>query len=284
MINLEMRKVKTFSHVFLNSLIPQAQYYHHLAETSFKFSLKYFLTLVVALNLVYVLVLAIKFNPFRIRGIFNSLARSAETIPQDLVITVKDGQLTTTYDRPFFLWTDIGKKKKLLAVIDEGARPEKIQEYQSYFLITGSDVVTRKNRKISIIPLANIKSKIITPATIAKVKEVLKKITSLSFLVYPVIILLLVLIYPLISLIITFFHLFLASVISLPVYYFLKKKKLSFQKVLQVSFHAATLPLSLDYSLRIFGLKSESLSLMFFSLLFIFILGGVYEAYFDGTK
>jgi len=286
-----IRKVKTFLHIFYNSIIPHARYYSKILKVNFSFSLKYFLTLIVILNIFFILSIVKKYSPKRINTVLNSLIISLQKSPDDLIININNGRLITGYNRPYFLWLDDQDKKRLLLVIDETASAKKILIYKSFFLLTTNELVMNnfKNSDLSVLPLSYVQNQQIDKAKINFFVNNLEKIKLLLPFLSLILIIALIIILPLASFIITLIYLLLSTLFVFLLYKIFVKKHFRFKKIFQVSFHSATLPLLIDYGLIIFRptIKLNFISylptlpypFLFFILLALFIGVGVYEAH-----
>jgi hypothetical protein len=277
-IKLMAEKVKTFFHIFLNSLLPHYPYYHKLIHTRFTFSLRYFAVFVLATYFLFSTLLAAKlYVRFGLPQLSSSFRKALDSYPADLVVTIKDGKLTSNHDRPYFLWMDHNDKKVLLAVVDESASPEDIYEYNSVVLASANALTIRQyhdRTSITSIPLEGI-SMIIQKQVVVNVTE---KIFQLMLPIFIATALFFVLVVPTLVFIADFFYVVIASILI----YFLFKlrlKHLSLQKTLQLSFHATTLPLLINYSLALVGLRTSMVPFAFFILLLIFLTVAVYETY-----
>lgn len=265
------KKVKTFFHVFTKSLLPQPEYYRKIIKTGFFFSFKYFLSLLVLIYFVSVFSIFMKFNPVKIIYWKTYLTANLNRYPDDLVINVENGSLMTTYNRPYFLWADNYDKKKLLLVIDQMALPDKIYEYRSSFLLTGDSLVVRKNDRLTVVPLKNLSFRIDKELLVNASGSIS---TGLLLITFSIFILFLVLVFPLIIflanllylLIISFFVLIGLKIVS---------RKISYKKILQLSFHSSTIPLIISCCL--YRLHPFCLSF----LILLFLSAAVYETYID---
>ena len=278
------KKVKTFLHVFVRSLIPEVDYYRKLIKTHFCFSIKYYISLILVLNLLFILFVFIRLNPFKMKTLLSNLVKSVQKYPKELRIEIRNGSLKTNYGRPYLLWLDYDDKKYLLLVVDEFATPEQIAQYRSYMLLTSNRAIARRvflGGNLSQYSLKKFEDQTITYTTAQEVVSSFQRVIQFLPILYIGILLIFLILIPLFSFGITSLYVFLSSVV---VYYFLKygaKKSIRFRKTLQVSLHAITLPLLLDYGLIMFNLSSKSLPFLFFFLSLIFVGGGVYEAYLD---
>lgn len=212
-----------------------------------------------------------KFNPVRVIKWKTHLTANLADYPDDLIINVDNGNLMTTYNRPYFLWVDNYDKKRLLLVIDQTALPDKIREYRSVFLLTGNSFVVRKNDHLTVVPLKNLSFQVDKLLLVDAAKSIT---TGLLLIIFSVFILFLILIFPLI---IFFANLFYLLIISLFVLIVLKilSHKISYKKILQLSFHSSTIPLIISYGLC----RLHPLCLSF--LILMFLSAAVYETYFD---
>ncbi len=289
-----MRKVKSFLHVFENSLFPTSSYYKKVfLRTPLNFSFKYFLSLIILLNFIFLLSLGWRFNPQKISNILSSLTSAFEKYPEDLVINIKNGLAFTNYNHPYFLWLDYQNKKKLLFVVDETALPEKIQTYKSFGLLTSREIVLNlnqtKNQTFSTLPLNYISNQTITKEKISLFTMFLKRLVKNFFLIYIILTLTVAVAVFLFSLLINLFYITTAAFIVFFSYRLILKRKTHFKKIFQVGLHAVTLPFVIDYFTVIskpalnlkFNLPSSELlfPVSFLILLSIFTFAGIYTAH-----
>jgi len=277
-------------HIFSNSLIPNGPYYKKILKTRFFFSLKYFVFLTVILNFFLILNLLNRYPLKKISHWLNQINIGLNQFPKDLNIFIQNGVLTSTYNRPYFVWAkDTNDKIKLILVIDESASFEKINQYQSLLLLTKNDLIIKINREIKKIPLSSFNSITINQQYLTNLNKNVLQLKKSLYLVYSLIFLLLIVFIPLFSFVINLFYLFLGSLIVFLLLKIKPEKKYHFKKVFQISFHASTLPLILNYLIFILPLSrfikikipitSFPLPLIFLSLIIIFIFSGTYEAY-----
>lgn len=277
-------KVKTFFHIFKNSLIPECSYYHKLLKIPFSFSLKYLVSLIVTLNLLFTLFLFIKVNPIKIGSLAKNLVANLEKYPNDLVISVHRGQLSTNYDRPYFLWLDSADSKHLILVIDEYATADKINEYNSSTLITRNEIIFKNDNvpaKEKIVSFKSLSDQTITKDTVKNVQNLVLKIMRLLVLFYPLLFIAVLLFLLFSSLLTTFLYLLVAAGINIILFNLLMQKKpaLHFGRVFQISIHSATLPLSINYIIGTLNMTTLPLALMFLFLITLFTYAGLTEAH-----
>lgn len=291
------RIVKTFFHVFIKSLIPHAAYYSKILKTPFSFSFKYFLAMLFVFNMVFAASFFVRHNPKKINAVLSAFSTNLSRYPQDLTISITGGKLITSYDRPYLLWLDYQDKKNLFLVIDETATPKKIQLYKSFFLLTSTELVVSnaKTGSFSVLPLSYVDDQTLTKEKVGQFVKIINTVRSLLPLIYMFVVLFLLSLFPFASFIVTLLYLFFSSCIVFAVYKFFAKKHFKFKRILQVSFHAATFPLLLDYTLIILRptmrmgsnflapLRQIPFPVIFLMVLAFFVAVGVYEAHGDGV-
>lgn len=291
------KKVKTFFHVFKGSLFPQSDYYSKIPKASFRFSLKYFISLVLILNFILIILIFVKYNPGRIGRLLDGVVISLKNFPEELVINVRKGRIFTSYNRPYFLWTDFDGQKKLLLVIDETADPTKINQYRSYVLITSTEIIFKTDKllgeKSNVISLNRLGDQTFNNKTNQKIIQNLTTIKNRLLFSYFFIIPGLMILLPISSFLITLFYLAIISLIVCIIFKVYFHKRIHYKKTLQVALHAVTFPLILDYFLIIFrpsipvNIEVRPMlptPLVFLILLAIYVFAAVYQAYENGNK
>jgi len=287
-----MKKVKAFLHIFLNSLIPNASYYRKILNTRFFFSFKYFLSLIILLSLVLIFNLLNKYSPPKIIHWLTQINKTIDQFPSDLNLFINNGSLITSYNRPYFIWVKDEKSKlRLLLVVDESASLEKINQYQSMALLTKTDLFIKQNNQLKKIPLTAFEKITVNKEKLKLLKEKISFINKLLYPLYFGVFILAVLLIPFFSLMINIAYAFFASVIVFVLLKLKPEKKYHLKKIFQISLHASTLPLLIDYLafnfpplLKLiktgFYIKAPPFPLVFIFLLAIFIFTGAYEAYY----
>lgn len=291
-LNCMERIVKTFFHVFTRSLFPHHHYYSKIIKTPFSFSFKYFFMLLLVFNVCFVLFLAVKYNPKKLNSRLSALSTNLSYYPDNLVITLHKGRLITNNNHPYLLWFDDQDKKNLLLVVDETATAKKIELYGSSALLTAQELVINGSvGNISSLPLNYLDDQKITKEKISQLVQKIDKARMFLPFLFIAAVVLLILLVPLVSFIVTFVYLFLSSIIVFLVFKFFLQKHFHFRKIFQVSFHAVTLPLFLDYSLMILRptirmgsnfflpLRQIPFPMLFLIVLAVFVAIGVHEAH-----
>lgn len=275
MIKEIMKKIKD---IFLNSLYPNKKFYKELLKKKFSYSILYFISFIFLLNFVMFIVLLFKIN---IGLNFNNLKlflNSFDRLPDNLIVNIENGFLSTNSNGPVFIWSNIGSSKKLIVVIDETAASEKIRQYKSSVLFTSTNIVIDQWKNKEIINLPYTKSDVkITKDMVINFKQILINIFPiiLGFIAFYMLVLT-----PIFTII---FLLLFLSFITLIIYLIFKlwAKKLIFNKTLQISFHATTLPIIIYSFLLILdnSFISSINSSIFLFLSFGFIFISLYDAY-----
>ena len=205
---------------------------------------------------------------------FKQNINSLDKLPKNLIININNGFLSTNNPMPVLVWSG---NKMLIAVIDETATDDKINQYQSKILLTSTSLVIRDgiNKNISL-PYTNSNIKI-TKDTIIKIKSLLLNIIPLMIVLISFYFIILHPIF--ITIFLTIFLSFL-SFIAMMIYKS-KFKKITFQKTFQISIHAITLPIIIYAVLMSFNNMILNIlsSYIFLLLSFAFILISIYDAY-----
>ena len=287
-----MKKVKAFLHIFLNSLILNSSYYQKILNTRFFFSLKYFISLIILLSLILIFNLLNKYSPIKTTHWLNQINKIIDQFPSDLSISINNGSLIKSYNRPYFIWIKDEKNRlRLLLVIDESAYSEKINQYQSIALLTKTDLFIRQNSQIKKIPLISFENITFNKESMKILKEKISFINKIFYPLYFSIFILATILITLLSLIVNIIYTFLASVIVFVLLKLKSKKQYHLKKIFQISLHASTLPLLIYYFTFNFPLLKQLIKtnfnikvipfpLVFILLLAIFIFTGAYKAYY----
>ncbi len=282
MIGSRMTKVKTFFDVAAKSAIPNPSYYVHILRARLSFSLKYFFALVAFLNFLFFLGLSGTVHPRAVLDLRAGLNKSVEAYPQDLVIQVERGVLSTSTGRPYLWWLDYRDKKILLAVVDETAVPEQIVNYNSYVLLTGAHQVVNTEKIPLLRPVQPYaKDFYIDKATAMDLgSRIDRKLGFLYSFFIPIVFLVL----PLVIFAFFTIYILILSAVAHPLFVLFFRSTHPFAKTFQVALHAATIPLIAYYAVHYLRLSGEAIPympLIFVNLFVIFILAGLYEAYIE---
>lgn len=245
-----MQKLKTFFHVFKNSLIKPI-YYKDVLKAPFSFSLKYFLFFFFTLSFLNVVI----FSFFLIQKVHPYIERIKTQAPQfypaELTITIKNGQVSTNVSQPYFIPIkpelfpeELGQVIKQqpiqnILVIDTLAEPSEIKKYQTFALLTKDSIAFIANRnEIRIQSLEEIKDFTLNRQII---KEAWQQVIPYLRWIIPGVIIILFLTIPFLTIMIKFFYLVVFSLLSW-ILVKIMKLGINYAKVLQINLHAITLP------------------------------------------
>ncbi len=282
-----MQKLKSFVYVFKNSAFKPA-YYQEILQAPFKFSLKYFLLLFLILSFLTAATLSFflyqEVNPF-----LNQLkTQLPDFYPEKLEIQITDGQVTTNVAEPYFvpLNPDFfpeeikqGLKNiptQNILVIDTQANPSDIRQYQTFTLLTKSDLAfMAENNEIRIQSLEEIKDFTLNRQLI---NNLWAKVTPYFPYLIPGMITLSLLFLPLATILAKFIYLALFSSVTLIVVRLFRPKvksplqSINYKKSLQINLHAITLPTIIIALFQFLGVQPkipffQSIILLIFNLI-----------------
>ena len=276
-----MKKINTFFHVFKNSLFPLEPYYNKIPKTSFKFSLKYFFSLIFILNTFMFIILFVRYSPIVTHGkeLYISTTNALKTYPSDLIIRVTKGQLTTNRDQPYFMWLKRDSISQPLIVVDKQALATDINRYNSLILIASNGIGVTLDGFPQYYYFTHDETFRVEKLDVEVFRGTLDTIYSrLPFYIVMIGIFALFL-FPVIAIII---NAFMLAVISVAVYIianrFLQHKHVTYKKVFQISLHSSTLPFFIDFLFLGLGIP---MGIPFGSVLLyiLFLTAGMYEVY-----
>jgi len=290
MINHKMKKVKAFFYIILKSAILSKDYYRKIIKTSFNFSLKYLIGLIILVNLILIFSLTTQYSYNNIKNLLKATSASLVNYPQDLVVSVQNNTLFTTLDRPYFFWINDDKQQRLLLVIDQSADVKKIDLYKSLILITPTTIVVRFNNKSYYYPLYILNGLSVNKIKVEQWRLFLNSLSSKLFLYYFIGVIFLFVFFNLVSFFITITYLFIVSSLVFLYFKFFHHHHFHFKKVLQISFHANTFPYLVDYLFLSLPkpiiklpypaiISTQFFPLFFLLILILFTTLGVREAY-----
>lgn len=248
-----IQKIKAAGYVFYKSLTSPA-YYKDLLSVKFGFSIKYIFILAFIAAAVTV--------PVTTGGLINDLRNELDKFmistsayyPDELVITMKDGQLSINQDEPFkFAIPEEYKKESLandsemedienIVVIDPEGTIDQLDEYKTVVLINKSNAIVRESNKIEVYPLSDAPDGELTKNTVMGILDKLAPFVD----AIPYIILVLAFILALVY----YFGFRLAYLLAVGGVLILASSarglNLEFKKLYQIGLHAMTLPLVIE--------------------------------------
>ncbi|MEX1052658.1 MAG: DUF1189 family protein, partial [Patescibacteria group bacterium] len=225
------------NNTFINSLIPNKKFYKGLLKKELTLSFNYFLGFIFLLNLLFFIILSLRLNlPSNYQNIKEFL-NNLDEIPESLVINIDNSHLSTNQDRPLLLWLNNNGRQELIAVLDETASADKINQYGSPLLLTSSEIVIKQD-------VENYATLNYPNETIKITKDQLVNAKNMLFKSFPLMVSALIFYLLAISPFIIFLlSLIFLALLSLPIYFIFhyKSKKIKYDKVFQISLHASTI-------------------------------------------
>lgn len=256
-----MQKLTTFFRAFWKS-ISSFTYYRDVVKAPFSFSLKYFLLFSLLTGFTLTLLISMAILPAIHQFLARVETRAKSLYPQDLTITIKDGELATSateplhFPIPFELFTDTppavsDQNQMYLLTIDTGAQVEDYKDSKSLIFVTKKNVVvTQDSEGTRIYDLKEFDDATIDKKTVDEFFEkFLPLLKIVPVVVIGVISFLLLLLLPLLRLawlmILTLPLLMISSMMKLTI---------SYGKLYQIGLHALTLPTLIQFFTLFFGL------------------------------
>ena len=245
-----MKKLATFSHVFWNS-ISSFTYYHEVVKARFSFSFKYFLMFSFILGTLLTIIISVTFVPDVNAFLRRFALRAPALYPNDLVITVKDGKLTTNvteplrFPVPLELLSDTpgvvsDQNQEYLVTIDTNAQINDYTKSNSLIFVTREQVVIPDNDGVGfrVYPISSFNDGTIDKATVTRLLDTLSP--WYSFIVPVLIFILWFTLTVLLSMVRLISLGVLTLILRLPAFFM--HLPLSYSKLFQIGLHALTLP------------------------------------------
>lgn len=255
-----MQKLSTFHRTFWKSLT-SLTYYQDVVNANFGFSFKYFWIFSLSLGLM--LTLSILLTTLPVLTKFNQqfLTRAGALYPQDLVITIKNGQMSTNVTEPlhipfpFELITQtppaISDQKQLyLITFDTYAKADDYKNSQSLILVTREDMVVSDQTGYRAFPLKDLGEVSLDKKAYSLILE--KLMPALKLLV-PLFIVTIIVVFIFIIPISRLFSLIFLTLLLLPATK-LMHLPISYKKLYQLGLHSLTLPSLIQILTLSFGL------------------------------
>jgi len=239
-----MRWLNTFLYA-INGTFTSPSYYKSIIAAPFTFSLKFFYLFF----FIFAIVGAIYFNftlTPKIERVAANIPRAiVEAYPEDLVITITNGEASANVTEPYYIpvsqveqkFDDVlgatTKSATNLLVIDTNALIENFESYDTYALLTKNNLVYLDNSRLEVVSLKEIENFVINKELVAKSRDsIMPYLRYVAPLVAVGIFLGLFLFVPSAN----FFYLFFFSVIALVISK-LMKYPVSYKKCYQLGMH-----------------------------------------------
>lgn len=182
------------------------EFYRKVMHERFSFSLRYFISLLLVLAVVLSIPLTVQLLPVARDAIGLTTSSILQAMPDDLVITLKEGKVTINKEEPFFIkmpqelrtsWEDALRKYNVLPegeslplenllVIDtqNDFSDERFRSHNTHFMLTRDSFVAGAE-ELKIYPLNEIPDQSLDKA---KVAEIASKTTSLGRWLAPMVV------------------------------------------------------------------------------------------------
>jgi len=271
------RKVKAFFHVFTSSIVPQTFFYARILKSKFSFSLLYSFVLLSVVTSIIFAVVFYQVGRKNVGSLKQCLSNSINEIPQNFILDVRDGLLSTNHELPLFVWFNCDERVQLLAVVDERGVSKNITSFGAQLLLTGSEIVFKYKTNTYVIPI----NKYIVNLHLDKqsIKMFVNKAFEVVAYYAPFFAIALILITPFAIYMVTITTILLSS-FMVRVFYYLFRKHYSFKKTVQIGLHSCTFPLLTLVLFVMFPTHVLNTYILFFALVFIFQLVAVYEGHY----
>jgi hypothetical protein len=247
-----MNKIKAAFYVFYKS-ISSSSYYNDVVKVELKFSLKYFAVLALLASAIAFPRIAIPITTDLKDGITTFKQTLINAYPEDLVVTVKEGELSINQPEPYIFKMPERASDEVAAesteevptnllVIDTDGTLNDLETHETLILINKTNVLVRGTNKIEVYPLKDYPDGEITKENAqAFVDEIGPFLKALPYIV---------LAFALLGTIIYYFGLrliYLAFVaLVLMIIGSLRGMKLKYSKYYQIGIHAISLPLLIE--------------------------------------
>jgi len=269
--------------VFKHSLIPFDAYYTKVRTVHFAFSFTYFWGMIALFIAFSVLFKAILFMGLYPPSSLKEAVKQIESAyPEELVVTIHPlGRLSTNIDHPFILFSPLEHNPRPLVVIDPKGQKEKMLEYDALILFTERTTYIRYGGVTYDYRYPTGKTIMLTKEKVGDISLSAQKLlrSYWSFILAAIS-------FAILLGIPTFgISYFITLTIAAAIYhivlsFFVKHKRLTFSSVEKIALHAATGPVVIQALAFVLGL-SPSVPFWYTVLLYIFIGGALYEAYFQ---
>ena len=239
-----MKKIKTFLYVLKNS-ISSPKYYNDIVKTKINFSIKYFLALSLLVSVISVIGYSITYLPNYISEINTAYKSIEEGFPEDLIIEFKDGTWSPNKEGPVIIkQVDLGEGSKLpenLFVFDKDGTIEKIDEYNTMFLVNSENILIKTDAEgVVAQPLKNIPNGTIDKNLLNEKMQTIKKLVELLPFLLPLALLIPTFLFEYVG---GSIFIILLSAIGVYIASISTKRKVDFKSAFQICIHASTIPM-----------------------------------------
>ena len=277
-----IQKIKTFKHIFVNSL-HKPSYYKHVLKSSIWFSLKYLFFLSFLIFFIQILTVVSFIIPKMgslPELVDNAYTRVFDFYPSDLEVTIDEGILSTNKKNPYYIEIpEMSEDEDFdhFITIDTNANIEDYSVYKTTILVTDNSFIYPDNQSsYAVTSVSDLEwSGVFTSKDYQKIVKELEPAFEAVPKYAPVVLLaLFVLVPPIVSIFIVLGHLIFLLFMSLILWFvsIIMKVELSYQQIYHLGIHSLTVPIIITSVLGIFGIHMEMLFTSSFLLFMVYIL------------
>lgn len=246
-----MKKIKAAFYVFYKSLTDE-NYYKDIIKMDLGFSIKYIFVLALLATAITL--------PKTVKPLLTDFKETLDSIstalvnfyPEDLVITVKDGEIFINQPEPYFVELpgdlnnferEDGSYPRYLVVFDSLGELSDLETYNTIVLVNRKNILVKESNSIEVYPLKDAPD---TEITKEKFVEGYMKVDAF-IKVLPYLVLVIVVVFSLIYYFgFRLVYLFLVGFVLYLIGKNIKNQNLEYKKYYMVAIHAMTMPLLVE--------------------------------------
>lgn len=223
-----------------------------------------------------------KYPPVKLVSLLQTLEKD---FPDDLVLNINSmGRLSTNYDKPYILFSPLDSNPQPLIVIDTKANKDKIFEYNAHALLAERYMVVRMDNHVYTLHYELNEPLRVDKSDVMSISQNAQLILESYWVWVVALIVGFLLIAPPVLFVTQILTLLIVSLVSyIFVRMIVRRSSCTYAKVFQISLHTTTAPLLIQSFLFLSG-HSVSIPYWYMILTYLFLAGGIYEAYFERVK
>lgn len=269
-----MKKVKAAFYVFIKSLTEET-YYKDIIKMNLGFSIKYIFVIALFATAITIPRIA---KPLltNFKDLLNNV--SSELLnyyPDDLVITIKDGEMSINQPEPYYFEIpseledysmENDEYPEYLAVFDSEGTLDDLENYKTVMLMNKKNILIKENNSIEVYPIKDAPDTEVTEEKVAEAVRALEKvIRTLPYIVLSLVIIIALVYYFGFRLLYLFPVAFVLMMIGKT-----KNQTYEFKQYYMIAIHAMTMPLIFEVLASIVGLN---INLPFWFMLLNLLVG-----------
>ncbi len=270
-----MKKVKAILRTFINSFIPQDRYFPKLLHIRLMYSLKYYISILGFLTILFVISFVAKYPLSRIYEYKSAIVQCLSGFPQDVELRIDKGILSTNTNTPLFIWVRQNGKPLFVLMANEREMSPRFQNPIPFIFLKkdGLQVSFRQFHKQWLYsPTSRY---VLSRKQIPLLTSLIHLYTPYAICIY---IACMFLLFPLAFMIFVTMSIILSSLITYLAFrtYFIR---IHFKKCLQAGIHGTHIPLIFAaVLLYLFPFSFRCLPVAY-ALFFVFTLVSTFEMY-----